>query len=111
MPAIMYSISPANIKKPESESDILIENIKQARYDLERAEALFNELTDEAAIDYAAYSILAARSKYVYLLGLAKKYNIKFLERDYFALLYLCFYISNSFSSLFIKALCGLQQL
>ena len=38
----------------------------------------FNELTDEAAIDYAAYSILAARSKYVYLLGLAKKYNIKF---------------------------------
>ena len=68
----------ANIKKPESESDILIEDIKQARYDLERAEALFNELTDEAAIDYAAYSILAARSKYVYLLGLAKKYNIKF---------------------------------
>ncbi len=68
----------SGINKPESDSDILIENIRQARYDLERAESLFNELTDESAIDYAAYSILAARAKYVYLIGLAKKLNIKF---------------------------------
>ena len=68
----------SGINKPASDSDILIENIRQARYDLERAESLFNELTDESAIDYAAYSILAARAKYVYLIGLAKKLDIKF---------------------------------
>ena len=66
------------VHKQKSEDEILVDSINQARYELARAESLFNELTDEAAIDYAAYNILATRAKYVYLLDLAKKLHVKF---------------------------------
>ena len=39
----------------------------------EKAVLTFNELTDEKAIDYASYNLLAARAKYSYLLKLAKE--------------------------------------
>lgn len=61
----------------KTDDDILIENIKTAHSDLERAEALFNELTDYEAVDYASYSVLAARSKYSYLISIAKERNLK----------------------------------
>ena len=63
------------VHKQKSEDEILVDSINQARYELARAESLFNELTDEAAIEY---NILAARAKYVYLLDLAKKLHVKF---------------------------------
>ncbi len=65
-------------KHKKSENEILIDNIIEARSELERAEHAFNEFTDHAAIDYASYSIMAAKARYVYLLGIAKKNNIKF---------------------------------
>lgn len=65
-------------KHQKSEREMLIDNIIEARSEMERAEHAFNELTDNAAIDYASYSIMAARARYVYLLSIAKKSNIKF---------------------------------
>jgi hypothetical protein len=56
-----------------SEDDFLVSSIRTARTELDRAICVFNQLTDEEAIDYASYNLLAARSRYSYLLKLAKK--------------------------------------
>ena len=65
-------------KKKPGASEILLQNIEEARSELERAESIFNELTSETAIDYASYNILAARAKYSYLINLAKEQGLKF---------------------------------
>ncbi|MCI8609453.1 MAG: DUF2508 family protein [Firmicutes bacterium] len=48
-------------------------SIKSARMDVDHAISIFNELTDAEAIDYASYNLLAARTRYSYLLKIAKK--------------------------------------
>ena len=53
--------------------DQLYDFLDDARCELEKAVLTFNELTDEKAIDYASYNLLAARAKYSYLLKLAKE--------------------------------------
>ena len=55
------------------QDEILFNSLQSARMDLEKATVLFNELTDDTAVDYASYNLLAARAKYSYLLKLAKK--------------------------------------
>ena len=65
------------LKRPEiSQDEILLNSLQSARLDLEKATDLFNELTDDTAVDYASYNLLAARAKYSYLLKLAKKNNL-----------------------------------
>lgn len=59
-----------------SEEEILFNSINSARSELDRAVSVFNELTDDIAVDYASYNILAARAKYSYLLKLAKEKNL-----------------------------------
>ena len=56
-----------------SQDEILFNSLQSARMDLEKAVDLFNELTDDTAVDYASYNLLAARAKYSYLLKLAKE--------------------------------------
>lgn len=56
-----------------SQDEILLNSLQSAKMDLEKATDLFNELTDDTAIDYASYNLLAARAKYSYLLKLAKE--------------------------------------
>ena len=56
-----------------SEDDFLVSSIKTARMDLDHAISIFNELTDDEAIDYASYNLRAARTRYSYLLKLANK--------------------------------------
>lgn len=51
----------------------MLSYIKTARRDLELATNRFNELTDDAAIEYASYNLMAARAKYAYLMRLAKE--------------------------------------
>ena len=58
---------------PISQDEILLNSLQSARTDLEKAVDLFNELTDDTAVDYASYNLLAARAKYSYLLMLAKE--------------------------------------
>ncbi len=57
---------------PHSEEEMLYMSIKNAHSELEKAVGMFNELTDNTAIDYASYNLLAARARYSYLLQLAK---------------------------------------
>lgn len=56
-----------------SQDEILLNSLQSARMDLEKATDLFNELTDDTAVDYASYNLLAARARYSYLLKLAKE--------------------------------------
>ena len=62
------------LKQPGiSQDEILLNSLQSARIDLEKATDLFNELTDDTAVDYASYNLLAARARYSYLLKLAKE--------------------------------------
>ena len=56
-----------------SQDEILLNSLQSARIDLEKATDLFNELTDDTAVDYASYNLLAARARYSYLLKMAKE--------------------------------------
>lgn len=56
-----------------SQDEILLNSLRTARSDVDKAVDIFNELTDDTAIDYASYNLLAARAKYSYLLKLAKE--------------------------------------
>ena len=55
---------------------LLLDSLKSARSELDRATVLFNELTDDTGVDYASYNLLAARAKYSYLLKLAKEKDL-----------------------------------
>lgn len=59
--------------KPRSENEMIIASIRRAHSDVEEANRLFNELTDDIAVDYAAYNLLAAKTKYSYLIQIAKE--------------------------------------
>ena len=63
-------------ERPHSEDEMLYLSIKSARSELDRAVGMFNELTDNTAVVYASYNILAARARYSYLLQLAKSKNL-----------------------------------
>ncbi len=58
------------------EDEMLYNSIKTARSQLDLAVAEFNQLTDNMAIDYASYNLLAARTRYSYLLKIAKEKNL-----------------------------------
>lgn len=58
------------------EDEMLYKSIKTARSQLDLAVAEFNQLTDNMAIDYASYNLLAARTRYSYLLKIAKEKNL-----------------------------------
>ncbi len=58
------------------QSQQLLSYINSARSEMERAACLFNELTDSAAVDYASYSFLAAKTKYEYLMREAKEQGL-----------------------------------
>ena len=58
------------------EDEMLYKSIKTARSQLDLAVAEFNQLTDNMAIDYASYYLLAARTRYSYLLKIAKEKNL-----------------------------------
>ena len=58
------------------EDEMLYKSIKTARSQLDLAVAEFNQLTDNMAIDYASYNLLAARTRCSYLLKIAKEKNL-----------------------------------
>ena len=59
--------------KWKTEEEQILAFLKNAHTEVEEATLLFNELTDFAAIDYAAYNLLAAKTKYANLIRLAKE--------------------------------------
>lgn len=71
----LYSRSFYEIN-PETEEEQLFKSLKNARSELDQAVSVFNELTADAAIDYASYNLLAAKAKYSYLIKMAKEKNL-----------------------------------
>ena len=63
-------------KAAGSEYDFLLQSLQSARRELHEADQLFNQISDAEAVDYASYNLLAAKSKYSYLLKLAKEKNV-----------------------------------
>ncbi|MEG2529416.1 MAG: DUF2508 family protein [Anaerovoracaceae bacterium] len=59
-----------------NEREEIFTSIKKAHSDLEQAVSTFNELTDESAVDFASYNLLAAEAKYSYLIKVAKEKNL-----------------------------------
>jgi len=60
-------------RKWKTEKEQILASIKNAHSELEQATLLFNEMTDADAVDYASYYLLAARTKYSYLIHIAKE--------------------------------------
>ena len=64
------------LKAAGSEYDFLLQSQQSARRELHEADRLFYQISDAEAVDYASYNLLAAKSKYSYLLKLAKEKNV-----------------------------------
>ncbi len=66
-----------NVPYPETEDEKLINSIKAAHSDWQRAEAMFHEVTDPDLVDHAIYDVMAAKTKYIYLLKTAKNKDLR----------------------------------
>ena len=59
--------------KYKTEEERILASIKNAHSEVEQATLLFNEMTDAEAIDFASYYLLAAKTRYSYLIQIAKE--------------------------------------
>lgn len=67
---------PLEYRQPADSNDAMQMQsalIRKALQDWKTATAYFENVSDPALVDYAAYDMEAARRKYIYLLGAAKK--------------------------------------
>ena len=64
-----------NIKYTKEQMEI-IKAIDEARMELERARQYFEMVSDSKLIDYAIYMEEAAKARYSYLIGEARKFGI-----------------------------------
>ena len=60
----------------KSEDEQMLENIRIAHEDWRNAEKYFQSVTDPDLIDHAIYRIEAARTRYTYLLKLAREMGV-----------------------------------
>lgn len=66
------------IKDAEEQAlDEFFLNLRKAQQEMDDAENFFNNVVDHELVDHAIYKMEAARSKYVYMLKLARENNIK----------------------------------
>lgn len=64
-------------KKSLKESDNLIKEIKRAELDVSTAEKFFAFVSDPELVDIAIYDLEAKKTKYSYLIRLAKEKGIR----------------------------------
>ncbi|QEK13410.1 DUF2508 family protein [Crassaminicella thermophila] len=60
-----------------SEEDKMIDTIRSAHDEWKNAEAFFQNVTDPDLIDYAIYRVEAAKTRYTYLMKVAREMGIK----------------------------------
>lgn len=60
----------------KSEDEQILENIRMAHEDWKNAEKYFQNVTDPDLVDHAIFRIEAARTRYTYLLKLAREMDI-----------------------------------
>jgi hypothetical protein len=65
------------IPRQPTEDEQLVDSIRKARSDLERAESLFNETTSPEMIDCLSYDIMSAQARYSHLLKIARERNFE----------------------------------
>lgn len=65
------------LKNFSVENEKIIKEIKQAQNDIKNAENFFQNVTDIELIDVAIYELEAKKSKYQYLIKIAKEKGIK----------------------------------
>lgn len=68
-------------KKEYSEEDIaLLNNIKETISEMEVARALFDYVSDPKLVELAIYAEDAARTRYDYLISVAKRRELRMIE-------------------------------
>ncbi|TCO72643.1 YaaL family protein [Marinisporobacter balticus] len=60
-----------------TEDDKIVDTIKSAHEEWRNAEEFFQSATDPDLIDYAIYRVEAAKTRYAYLMKIARKMGIK----------------------------------
>ncbi|RDY22404.1 DUF2508 family protein [Romboutsia maritimum] len=70
-------MSRKNKKNIEIENEKLIKEIKRAQLDVKTAECFFHMVTDPELVDVAIYELEAKKSKYRYLINVARNKGIK----------------------------------
>lgn len=71
------------LKNFSVENEKIIKEIKRAQNDIKNAENFFQNVTDIELIDVAIYELEAKKSKYQYLIKIAKEKGIKRSVKDY----------------------------
>ena len=71
------------LKNSNIESEKIIKEIKQAQNDIKNAENFFQNVTEIELIDVAIYELEAKKSKYQYLIKIAKEKGIKRSIKEY----------------------------
>lgn len=61
----------------DKDKEKIIKEIKRAQLDVETAEHFFQAVTDPELIDVAIYELEAKKSKYQYLIRIAKEKGVK----------------------------------
>lgn len=70
-------MSRVNKTNKIKENEKLIQQIKRAQLDVKTAESFFQMVTDPELVDVAIYELEAKKSKYRYLLRVAKDKGVK----------------------------------
>lgn len=65
-----------NVNAPLTGDEKLLQDIRRAKSDWIQAENRFNQATDPDLIDQVVYDMMAAKTKYTYLLKYAKEQNL-----------------------------------
>lgn len=61
----------------KTENEVILDNIRSAHEEWRNAEKYFENVTDPDLIDYAIYRIEAAKTRYTYLLKLAREMGVE----------------------------------
>lgn len=60
----------------KNEDEKVIDNLRKAHTEWKQAESYFENVTDPDLVDHAIYQIEAARTKYTYLLRIAREMHL-----------------------------------
>ena len=69
---ISYVLNNVNGTREKDENEEFIRTIFLAKQEMHDAQSFFDSVTDPELVDHAIYKMEAAKSRYVYLLKLAK---------------------------------------
>lgn len=73
----MFKVKVSSKKKESFEREKIIKDIDRAYLDVTTAESFFQMVSDPDLVDVAIYDLEAKKSRYTYLLRLAKEKGVK----------------------------------